>query len=84
MAHAKMSVTVPEDILNEIKEIVAAKKTRLSKVVTEALADKVRKTREEAIVLRINKVFDDPEALKEQLSMADDIADHTDIRELPW
>jgi hypothetical protein len=84
MPHIKMSVTVPEDILNEIKKIAAGRETKVSRLVTEALVDTIRKVKEEAFVSRINKVFEDPEVIKEQLKMADDIADTADIEELPW
>jgi hypothetical protein len=84
MPHIKMSVTVPEDILNEIKKIAAGRETKVSRLVTEALVDTIRKVKEEAFVSRINKVFEDPEVIKEQLKMADDIADSADIEELPW
>jgi hypothetical protein len=84
MPHIKMSVTVPEDILNEIKKIAAGRETKVSRLVTEALVDTIRKVKEEAFVSRINKVFEDPEVIKEQLKMADDIANTTNIEELPW
>jgi len=84
MPHIKMSVTVPEDILNEIKKIAASRETKVSHLVTEALGDTIRKVKEEAFVSRINKVLEDPEVIKEQLKMADDIANTTDIEELPW
>ena len=84
MAHSKMSVTVPEEILMEIKEISAIRKTKLSHLVTEALSEKIKKIKEEAFVARINEVFEDPEIVAEQRKMADDIADNTEVRELPW
>jgi alanine dehydrogenase len=84
MPHIKMSVTVPEDILNEIKKIAAGRETKVSRLVTEALVDTIRKVKEEAFVSRINKVFEDPEVIKEQLKMADEIVNTTDIGELPW
>jgi len=79
-----MSVTVPEEILMEIKEISAIRKTKLSHLVTEALSEKIKKIKEEAFVARINEVFEDPEIVAEQRKMADDIADNTEVRELPW
>ena len=42
MVHSKMSVTVPDEILKEIKEISTSRNTRLSHLVTEALLDKIR------------------------------------------
>jgi len=84
MPHIKMSVTVPEDILNEIRKIAASRETKISHLVTEALGDKIRKVKEEAFVSQINKILKDPEVIKEQLKMADDIANSTNIEELPW
>jgi len=46
MPHIKMSVTVPEDILNEIKKIAASRETKISHLVTEALGDKIMKAGE--------------------------------------
>ena len=84
MPHIKMSVTVPEDILKEIKKIAASRETKISHLVTEALGDKIMKVKEEAFVSQINKILKDPEVIKEQLKMADDIANTTNIEELPW
>lgn len=84
MPHIKMSVTVPEDILNEIKKIAGSRGAKVSHMVTEALRDTIRKVKEEAFVSQINKVLEDPEVIKEQLKMADDIANTTNIEELPW
>ncbi len=84
MPHIKMSVTVPEDILIEIKKIAASRETKVSHLVTEALGDKIRKVKEEAFVSQINKILKDPEVIKEQLKMADDIVNTTNIEELPW
>jgi hypothetical protein len=84
MTHIKMSVTVPEDILNEIKKIAASRETKVSHLVTEALGDKIMKVKEEAFVSQINKILKDPEVIKEQLKMADDIVNTTNIEELPW
>jgi hypothetical protein len=42
------------------------------------------KVKEEAFVSKINKIFKDPEVIKEQLKMADEIVNTTDIGELPW
>ena len=84
MNHIKMSVTVPEDILNEIKKIAGSRGTKVSHMVTEALRDKIMKIKEEAFVSQINKILEDPEVTKDQRKMADDIANTTNIEELPW
>ena len=75
MVHSKMSVTVPEEIVDEIKRIAANKETKVSHLVTEALAEKIKKIKEEAFISKINKAFEDPEVIKEQRKMANDIAD---------
>ncbi len=84
MAHLKMSVTVPEEVFNEIRKMAAMKKTKVSRLVTEALTEKIKKAKEEAFVSNINKVFEDPEAVKDQTRMAEDIANSMNMRELPW
>ena len=84
MAHLKMSVTVPEEVFNEIRKMAAIKKTKVSRLVTEALAEKIKKAKEEAFVAHINKVFENAEVVKDQRKMAEEIANSTNIRELPW
>lgn len=84
MGSSKISVTVPEEILKEIKEIAVNRKTKLSHLVTEALSEKIRKTREKAFIAQVNKVFADPEAAKEQRRMAEDIAESIELQELLW
>jgi hypothetical protein len=79
-----MSVTVPDKVLNEIKEISANRKARLSHLVTEALMDKIKEIKEKDFISQINEVFQDPKVAEEQRAMAQDIADHTDVQELPW
>ena len=84
MGHSKMSVTVPDKVLKEIKEISNSRNTRLSHLVTEALLDKINKIKEETFISRVNEVFQDPEVAREQRVMAEDIANNTDVHELPW
>ena len=84
MGHAKMSVTVPEEILAQIKKAASSRKTKLSHLVTEALAEKIKRIKEEAFVSEINKIFEDTEIAKEQRRIAEDIATNTDVEELPW
>ncbi len=84
MPQARMSVTVPKEMLDEIKKEAANRKTKLSHLVTEAIAEKIKKIKEEAFVSQLNKVFEDPEIATEQRRMAEDIANNTDVKELPW
>ena len=84
MGHAKISVTIPDEIYNDVTEVISTKKIKLSHLVAEALADKLRKIKEEEFVQRVNEVFGDPDVAKEQRLMAELIADNTDVEELPW
>ena len=84
MGQAKMSVTVPEEILEEMKKEAKMRKRKLSHLVTEALVEKIKRLKEEAFVSHINKIFEDPEIAKEQQRMAEDIATNTDVEELSW
>ena len=84
MGQAKMSVTVPEEVLEEIKKEAASRKTKLSHFVTEALVEKIQRLKKAAFVSQINKVFEDPEIAMEQQRIAEDIVNNTDVEELPW
>lgn len=84
MANSKISVTVPEEVLKEIKKIAANTEMKVSHLVTEALSEKIKKVKEEAFVSQINKAFEDPDVIKEQHKMAEDIANSMNIMELPW
>jgi hypothetical protein len=84
MAYSKISVTVPDEILNEVKRMAADREIKISRLITEALTEKVNKASEETFLSRINKVFENPEASREQHNMAEDIAKAMDIEELTW
>ena len=84
MAHSKISVTVPDEVLEEVKRMASDRDIKISRLITEALADKVKQSREESFVSKINKVFEDTKILEEQHSMAEDIANNSDIKELKW
>ena len=84
MGHSKISVTIPDEIYNDINEMASREKVKLSHLVTEALVDKLRKKREEAYIQELNDAFEDNEIIKEQRQMAKLIADNTDVEELPW
>jgi metal-responsive CopG/Arc/MetJ family transcriptional regulator len=84
MGYAKISITIPEEIFKEVKEIVKQRKIKLSHLISNNLADEVRKFKEEEFVRRINEMFKDPEIAQEQRHMANDIDDNMDVEELPW
>ena len=84
MGHSKISVTIPDEIYNDINEMASREKVKLSHLVTEALIDKLRKEREQAYIRQVNKAFEDSEVAEEQQQMAELIADNTDVEELPW
>jgi len=84
MGYTKVSVTIPREIYEEIKEFSASHAIKLSHVVTEALSDKLRQLREEALIREINRIYEDPEVSQEQQKMAETIAESVDVEELPW
>ncbi|HDH98728.1 MAG TPA: hypothetical protein ENF70_06325 [Deltaproteobacteria bacterium] len=84
MGYSKISVTIPDKMYNDIKEFTSRKRIKISHLVTEAIADKLRKIKEERFIQQINEVFRDPEVGKEQRLMAEVIADNADLEELPW
>lgn len=84
MGFAKVSVTIPQEIYEGIKDFSLKNDVKLSHLVAEALSDKLRKMKEEALIHQINKIYDDPEVSKEQHLMAESIAENTDLEELPW
>ena len=84
MGYAKLSVTIPEDMYNEIKELSLKKNIKISHLVSDALAEKTKKMKEEALIQQINEVLNDPDIVKEQGMMANMIAENTELDELPW
>jgi len=84
MAHSKISVTVPDEILNEVKRIASEREIKISRLIAEALAEKVRRNNEERFISKINKIFKDPEVSGEQHNMSEDIARNTDVEEFTW
>ena len=84
MGYSKISVTIPDEMFNDMKEFTSREKIKISHLVAEAIADKLRKIKEERFIQQVNEVFRDPEVGKEQRLMAEAIADNTDLEELPW
>ena len=84
MGYSKMSVTIPDEIYRELKDMAVKKKVKLSHLVTEALVDKTRMEKEKEWTHQINKVFQDQEAAEEHRLMAETIAESTEVEELPW
>ncbi len=84
MGHSKLSVTIPDDIYDQINEFASKEKIKLSHLVTEALVEKLRMKREQAYIQQVNEVFKDEEVVQEQRRMAEIIADNTNVEELPW
>ena len=84
MGYAKLSVTIPDKMYKEIKELALKENIKISHIVSDALAEKTKKMREEALIQQINNEFKDPDVAKEQSLLAEMIADNTDVEELPW
>ena len=84
MGHSKLSVTIPDDIYDQINKCASTEKIKLSHLVTEALVEKLKMKKEQAYIEQINEVFKDQEVAEEQHHMAETIADSTNVEELPW
>ena len=84
MGHSKLSVTIPDEIYDQINEFASKEKIKLSHLVTEALVEKLRMNREQAYIQQVNEVFEDEKVVEEQRRMAEIIADNANVAELPW
>jgi predicted transcriptional regulator len=84
MGYAKMSITVPDEVYQELKEIASEKNMKLSHLVSHALAEMTRKMKEDAFVQAVDQIYGDPEVAREQREMAELIAENTRLKELPW
>ncbi len=84
MGHSKLSVTIPDDVYDQINEFALKKKIKLSHLVTEALVEKLRMKKEQDYIQQVNEVIKDAEVAEEQKRMAEIIADNTNVDELPW
>ncbi|MBT3258584.1 MAG: hypothetical protein HN366_19295 [Deltaproteobacteria bacterium] len=84
MGYSKLSVTIPDQTYRQIKELAAGKRIKLSHLVAEALSEKVLKLKEEMLLERINSAFADPNIMREQILMAETIAENTNVEEMPW
>ncbi len=84
MGHSKISVTIPDELHNEIRVLASGRNIKLSHLVTEALSEKLKRMKEEEFIQEINKAFKDPDVENEQKLLADLIADNIDVEEMPW
>ncbi len=84
MGHSKISVTIPDELHNEIRVLASGRNIKLCHRVTEALSEKLKRMKEEEFIQEINKAFKDPDVENEQKLLADLIADNIDVEEMPW
>lgn len=84
MGYAKLSVTIPDEMYDEIKSLALKKNIKLSHLVADALAEKAQRIKEDEFIEQVNNIFKDPDVAKEQTDMAKMIAENTDLEELPW
>jgi len=84
MNTARLSITIPKEIYQEMKIVTSQRKIGLSRLITEAVSEKLRKIRQDEYVRKVNQAFSDPDISDEQHLMAELIADNTDLKELPW
>jgi metal-responsive CopG/Arc/MetJ family transcriptional regulator len=84
MGYSRLSITVPDELVEELKALAKKKKIKLSHLVTDAIREKNNRLKEEAFVQQMNKCFSNQEVREEQSRIAEDIARTTDLEELPW
>jgi len=84
MGHTKISATIPDKIYQDIKLISSEMNIKISHFVSEALAEKLKKIKEEAFVEKVNEVYGDPDVSEEQYLTAELIADTINVKEVPW
>lgn len=84
MGYSKLSVTIPDEMYDEIRSLASKKNIKLSHLVADALAEKAQKIKEHEFIQKVNDAFEDPDVAREQTEMADMITDNTALEELPW
>ena len=84
MGHSKLSVTIPDEVYEQINEFALKKKIKLSHLVTEALVEKLRIKKEQDYIQQVNEVIKDAKAAEEHHRIAEIIDDNTNVDELPW
>lgn len=84
MNYKKISITIPNLLYEELKKITDRERSKLSRIVAEAIAEKLIRIEEAIYLQKVNTAFEDPEIIKEQKNIAELIAENTDVRELPW
>jgi predicted DNA-binding ribbon-helix-helix protein len=84
MGFAKMSITVPDEVYQELKEIASRKNMKLSHLVSDALVEMTRRMKEDSFVRLLDEIYSEPEVGREQREMAELIAENTSLEELPW
>jgi len=52
MGHSKLSVTIPDEIYRDIKVLSSKMNIKLSRFVSEALAEKLKKIKEQEFILK--------------------------------
>jgi metal-responsive CopG/Arc/MetJ family transcriptional regulator len=84
MNYKKISITIPNELYEGLKEITYRERSKISRVVAEAIAEKLARIEEEIYIQRINAAFEDKEIAREQKNIAELITESTDVSELPW
>ena len=84
MNYKKVSITIPNQLYEELKKITDRERSKISRIVADAIAEKLVRVEEEIYLKKVNAAFEDPEVIKEQKNIAELIAESTDVRELPW
>ena len=84
MNTARLSITVPQEIYQEMKTFTSQSKIRMSRLIIEAVSEKLGKIRQEEFVRKVNQAFSNSDIAEEQHLTAELIAQNTDLKELLW
>ncbi len=57
MGYSRLSITVPDELFEELKAIAKKRKIKLSHLVTDAIREKNNRLKEEAFVQQVNDFF---------------------------
>ena len=84
MSASRLSVTLPTELFQEVKQFAFDRKMKLSHLVAEAIREKTQRMKDDELLQKVNRAFEDDDIRAEQSHMADAIVESMDIEELPW
>ena len=84
MSASRLSVTLPTELFQEVKQFAFDRKMKLSHLVAEAIREKTQRMKDDELLQKVNRAFEGDDIRAEQSHMADAIVESMDIEELPW